>query len=170
MIFVDCHKPKLTNLIHSSLCWALFPLELFFLEALLCIASGGRSLKNTADHLNYFTMGSQLDRLGYYGRAFHNNLYTYYDRHKTHNNLGYSDGYTGYGNGMEQYVEDRWPQSDLGTFLASTGKFTAVEGVTVPEGYVKRMQNTVKNKVRYCKGVLDTDYFRLLMESNDGGV
>ena len=71
---------------------------------------------------------------------------------------------------MEQYVEARWPQSDLGTFLAPPGKFTAVEGVTVPEGYVKRMQNTVKNKVRYCKGVLDTDYFRLLMESNDGGV
>ena len=367
MIFVDCPNTKYPNLIPTSLGWVLFPSELFFLEVLLCIASGntvglpgsipflptsgGRSLKNTADHLNYFTMGNQLDRLGYYGKAFHNNLYTYYDRHKTHNNLGYSDGYMGYGNGMEQYVEDRWPQSDLemiqgtlptyidnspfniyymtvsghssynrignyqskkhwdrvahldcsdevkaylasnleledamtylisqleakgiaddtviciapdhfpyglesgsleelygypvtdsfrrdhsrlilwcgslededpivvgaptssldivptlsnlmgteydsrlfpgrdalsdadplvfnlaydwksdlGTFLASTGKFTAAEGVTVPEGYVKRMQNTVRNKVRYCKGVLDTDYFRLLMEAD----
>ena len=73
---------------------------------------GGMSLKNTAGHLNYYTMGSQLNRLGYYGKAFHNNNYTYYDRNVTHNNLGYSDGFMGYGNGMEQYVENRWPQSD----------------------------------------------------------
>ena len=73
---------------------------------------GGMSLKNTAGHLNYYTMGSQLNRLGYYGKAFHNNNYTYYDRDITHNNLGYSDGFMGYGNGMEQYVENRWPQSD----------------------------------------------------------
>lgn len=73
----------------------------------------GQSFKNTADHLNYFTMGSQLDRLGYYGQAFHNNSYTYYDRHKTHINLGYSAGFMGYGNGMEKYVKKQWPQSDL---------------------------------------------------------
>ena len=75
--------------------------------------AGGKSLKSTADHLNYFTIGNQLNRLGYYGKAFHNNTHTYYDRHKTHINLGYSDGYMGYGNGMEQYVTKRWPQSDL---------------------------------------------------------
>ena len=74
--------------------------------------AGGKSFKNTAKNLNYFTMGSQLNRLGYYGKAFHNNSYDYYDRHKTHINIGYSDGYMGYGNGMEQYVTWRWPQSD----------------------------------------------------------
>ena len=74
--------------------------------------AGGKSFKNTAKHLNYFTMGSQLDRLGYYGKAFHNNSYTYYDRNKTHVNIGYSDGFMGYGNGMEQYVKKAWPQSD----------------------------------------------------------
>ena len=73
---------------------------------------GGKSFKNTADHLNYYTMGNQLNRLGYYGKAFHNNSYTYYDRNITHNNLGYSDGFMGYGNGMEQYVKNYWPQSD----------------------------------------------------------
>ncbi len=78
--------------------------------------SGGKSFKNTADNLNYFTMGSQLDRLGYYGKAFHNNSYTYYSRNKTHINLGYSDGYMGYGNGMEQYVKKAWPQSDYEMF------------------------------------------------------
>ncbi|MBQ7087229.1 MAG: sulfatase-like hydrolase/transferase [Clostridia bacterium] len=74
---------------------------------------GGMSFKNTADNLNYFRMGSQLDRLGYYGKAFHNNSYTYYSRDITHNNLGYSDGFMGYGNGMEEYVKNKWPQSDL---------------------------------------------------------
>ena len=74
---------------------------------------GGKSFKNTANHLNYYTMGSQLDRLGYYGKAFHNNSYKYYSRHETHVNLGYSDGYMGYGNGMEAYVKKAWPQSDL---------------------------------------------------------
>ena len=73
---------------------------------------GGKSFKNTADHLNYYTMGSQLDRLGYYGQAFHNNSYTYYSRDKTHVNLGYSEGFMGYGNGMEEYVKKAWPQSD----------------------------------------------------------
>ncbi len=75
--------------------------------------SGGKSFKNTADNNNYYTMGSQLNRLGYFGMAFHNNSYTYYDRHKTHVNLGYSNGYMGYGNGMEEYVTKQWPQSDL---------------------------------------------------------
>ncbi len=74
---------------------------------------GGMSFKDTADNNNYFTMGSQLNRLGYYGKAFHNNSYTYYDRNKTHVNLGYSDGFMGYGNGMEQYLKKCWPQSDL---------------------------------------------------------
>jgi arylsulfatase A-like enzyme len=75
--------------------------------------AGGKSVKNTQDHVNYFTMGSQLNRLGYYGQAFHNNSYTYYDRHKTHVNLGYSAGFMGYGNGMEEFVRKQWPQSDL---------------------------------------------------------
>lgn len=73
---------------------------------------GGKSFKNTAKHLNYYTMGNQLNRLGYYGKAYHNNSYTYYDRNKTHINLGYSDGFMGYGNGMEEYVKKAWPQSD----------------------------------------------------------
>lgn len=81
--------------------------------------AGGKSFKNTADHLNYFTIGSQLNRLGYYGKAFHNNSYTYYDRNKTHNNIGYSDGFMGYGNGMEAYVTKLWPQSDNEMFTGT---------------------------------------------------
>ncbi len=77
---------------------------------------GGVSFKKTATQYNYMTMGSQLGRLGYYGKAFHNNSHTYYSRNETHNNLGYSDGFMGMGNGMEAYVNKLWPQSDLEMF------------------------------------------------------
>ncbi|MBR2309203.1 MAG: sulfatase-like hydrolase/transferase [Oscillospiraceae bacterium] len=75
--------------------------------------NGGQSFKDTASHLNYYTIGSMLDREGYYGWAFHNNSWTYYDRNKTHCNIGYSEGFMGRGNGMEEFVPGLWPQSDL---------------------------------------------------------
>lgn len=93
--------------------------------------ASGASFKNTADHFNYMTMGSQLDRLGYYGKAFHNNSYTYYSRHLTHNNLGYSDGFMGYGNGMEKYVKGLWPQSDLEMFQGTLPTYIEKEKFNV---------------------------------------
>ncbi len=75
--------------------------------------AGGKSMKNTKNNHNYMTIGSLLNDEGYYGKAYHNNSYKYYDRHKTHINLGYSDGYMGYGNGMEEFVKKQWPESDL---------------------------------------------------------
>ena len=86
----------------------------------LLATQGGSSVKMTATHNNYLTMGNLLNREGYEGWAFHNNSYTYYGRDTTHNNLGYNHGFMGYGNGMEQWVTWQWPQSDLemvsGTF------------------------------------------------------
>lgn len=58
------------------------------------------------------TIGRQLMNQGYFSVAYHNNSYTYYDRHKTHANLGY-EKFIGMGNGMEQGVKKVWPQSDL---------------------------------------------------------
>ena len=86
----------------------------------LLATEGGSSVRGTATHNNYLTMGNLLNRRGYNGWAFHNNTYTYYGRDATHNNLGYNNGYMGYGNGMEEWVTWQWPQSDLemvkGTF------------------------------------------------------
>lgn len=73
---------------------------------------GGSSFRKTSDYNNYMTMGSQLDRLGYYGLAMHNNTYTFYERNVTHNHIGYSEGFIGMGNGMEKYVTDQWTESD----------------------------------------------------------
>ena len=76
-------------------------------------SEGGSSFKLTSRFHNVMTMGYQLNELGYEGWAFHNNDYTFYDRHITHNNLGYSHGFMGVGNGLESYITDQWPQSDL---------------------------------------------------------
>ena len=60
----------------------------------------------------FLTIGNQLQDLNYFSAAYHNHSYTYYDRHKTHVNLGYST-FMGMGNGMEAGVKKQWPQSDL---------------------------------------------------------
>ena len=61
------------------------------------------------------TIGRLLMNEGYFSRAYHNNIYTFYDRNKTHENLGY-EKFIGMGNGMEEGVKDVWPQSDLEMF------------------------------------------------------
>ena len=75
--------------------------------------NGGISFENMAYNYAPFTMGQQLNKLGYYGVAYHNNDYTYYSRHITHNSLGYSEGFYGMGNGLEEYITYCFPESDL---------------------------------------------------------
>lgn len=72
---------------------------------------GVDSIQKTVGKNMYFTLGNQLQRLGYFSEAYHNNTYTYYNRDKTHTNLGYSQ-FIGMGNGMEEGVEKVWPESD----------------------------------------------------------
>lgn len=58
-----------------------------------------------------YGMGWKFTEQGYVSRAYHNNAYTYYDRHKTHPNLGYD--YHGIGNGLVLENRYSWPESDL---------------------------------------------------------
>ncbi|MBQ3094102.1 MAG: hypothetical protein IJC52_02925, partial [Clostridia bacterium] len=52
-----------------------------------------------------------------------------------------------------------------GTYYASSGTFVPTdESVAIPEGYVDNVKATVRNKMNYCAGVLDTDYFAHLFE------
>ena len=81
--------------------------------------AAGESFISMKDNLNWFTMGSQLTRLGYSGRAFHNGDLTYYDRDITHNTIGYPDEYMARGNGMEDLIEPYWPGSDREMFEAT---------------------------------------------------
>ncbi len=74
--------------------------------------NGVKSIQDTIGHNMYFTLGNQLQRENYFSAAYHNGLYDYYDRDKTHCNLGYST-MIGMGNGMEEGVTEVWPESDL---------------------------------------------------------
>lgn len=81
---------------------------------------GGSSVPRMTSRGNaVFNMGAVLNREGYYGMAFHNNDYAFYSRNVTHNLLGYSEGYMGWGNGLESYINPVWPESDLQMFEAT---------------------------------------------------
>lgn len=75
--------------------------------------SGGSSIKEITQNGTHTNMGALLNDKGYFGMAFHNSTYTYYDRHETHAKLGYSGGYMGVGNGLEELISPKWPASDL---------------------------------------------------------
>ena len=60
----------------------------------------------------FITMGNQLQKLGYFSRAYHNNTGTFYDRNRTHTGLGYEKFIAMY-SGMEEGVKNEFPQSDL---------------------------------------------------------
>ena len=85
--------------------------ELIF--GLMPLAGGDSMLTMTAQG-SYTNMGSMLGAdKGYYGMAFHDNDDLYYSRNITHNLLGYSEGFMGFGNGMEKLISRAWPESDL---------------------------------------------------------
>ena len=58
-----------------------------------------------------FALGNQLRALGYRTGAYHDNIYNYYNRDKTHPNLGYD--YQGVGSGLTVTEDGSWPYSDL---------------------------------------------------------
>ena len=71
------------------------------------------------NNLSFFTshrdymplaLGNQFRALGYNTLAYHNNSYTYYNRHLTHPNLGYD--FYGVGNGLLVTGGSDWPYSD----------------------------------------------------------
>ncbi|MCR5596045.1 MAG: sulfatase-like hydrolase/transferase [Lachnospiraceae bacterium] len=76
--------------------------------------SGGKSMKLITSQNTWITIANRLSEEGYYGKAYHDNSMYVYDRHETHNLLGYSDGFMGIGNGMEEYLKTSgFPASDL---------------------------------------------------------
>lgn len=78
----------------------------------LVSASGTNSINESRQQELFLSIGKQLQKQNYFSAAYHNHLYTFYDRHKTHTFYGY-DTFTGLGNGMEEGVKDQWPESDL---------------------------------------------------------
>jgi lipoteichoic acid synthase len=59
-------------------------------------------------------------------------------------------------------------KTEYGTYISSGGTFTPTdETVELPEDYVATVKKIVRNKIRYCSGVLETDYFRYLFEKDE---
>ena len=71
--------------------------------------SGVWSYSLSSENYMPFALGNQFRRKGYATFAFHNYLYNYYDRDKSHPNMGYD--YYALGRGLE--LEEVWPPSDL---------------------------------------------------------
>ena len=71
--------------------------------------SGVWSYSLSAENDMPFALGRQFRAQGYRTFAFHDYLYTYYDRDKSHPNMGYE--YYALGHGLE--LEQAWPPSDL---------------------------------------------------------
>ncbi len=70
----------------------------------------GNSFTVSASKFMPYSLAGLLGERGYVCKAYHNNSFDYYDRNKTHPNLGYD--YKGIGNGL--VLEHRaWPNSDL---------------------------------------------------------
>ncbi len=66
---------------------------------------GETSMMGTIGDNLYFTTGNQFQRLGYTSLVFHNGDYDYYNRDKTHLNLGYDD-FLAWGNGLEKLLPE----------------------------------------------------------------
>lgn len=73
---------------------------------------GSDSFPTMTSHSYNMAINQYLAGFGYHGTAYHNGTSTYYDRDKTHNRLGYSGGFLGMGNGLEDIMGADWDSSD----------------------------------------------------------
>ncbi|NLL01858.1 MAG: sulfatase-like hydrolase/transferase [Mollicutes bacterium] len=70
------------------------------------------SLSRSSNNYLPYAYGKVFKNLGYATNAYHNGYYTYYDRHKSHPNMGYN--FMACGNGLQKLMNCKpWPQSDL---------------------------------------------------------
>ena len=72
--------------------------------------NGALSMLSSARKDMPYALGNQFAEIGYATRAYHNNTYNFYERHRTHPNLGYV--YKGCGNGLNLLTRSTWPNSD----------------------------------------------------------
>ncbi len=81
--------------------------------------SSSESFKRSGENALPYALGNMFQSIGVDKTfAYHNHTYTYYNRDKTHPTMGYD--YKGWGNGIEEYVKKRWPESDLEMITGST--------------------------------------------------
>lgn len=80
------------------------------------------SFKKTSKLSMPLGIGNMFKKEGYNAYAFHNHSYKYYERNKSHPNIGFN--YYGCGNGLEKKMNCKhWPNSDLEMVEASFDYF-----------------------------------------------
>lgn len=83
------------------------------------LPASSMGLKLSGSKYYPYTLGNIFQSIGVDKTfAYHNHTYSYYNRHLSHPNMGYT--YYGWGNGIEKYVKKRWPESDLEMIAGST--------------------------------------------------
>ena len=83
--------------------------------------NGVLSFLSSASKSMPYALGNQFGELGYACRAYHNNTWNFYDRDRTHPNLGYV--YKGCGNGLELISRSSWPNSDHEMILVTADEY-----------------------------------------------
>lgn len=84
--------------------------------------SGVWSFYKSAGNYMPYCLGNMFESIGVKETyAYHNNSYTYYRRDLSHTNMGYD--FKGFGNGVEKYVQNVWPQSDLEMIEGSVSEY-----------------------------------------------
>lgn len=120
-----------------------------------------RTMPDTEGKNLYFTMGNQLQRLGYSGNAYHNGSYKYYSRHLTHQNLGY-DQYIAQGSGLEDLASP-WP-SDSEMIRGTLPEYIDQQPFSVyymsVSGHFPYEENDIKTKqyLQYVRGIVGQRY------------
>ncbi len=88
--------------------------------------SGVWSFYESSENYMPYCLGNMFRSIGCENvNAYHNNSYTYYRRNLSHPNIGYD--FKGLGNGLEEYVQNVWPQSDLEMVEGSVGDYISSE-------------------------------------------
>ena len=83
--------------------------------------NGNVSFYATANNSMPFALGNQFRAPGYTTAAYHDNIYNYYHRDRTHPNLGYD--YQGQGSGLQLTEDGSWPYSDLEMVQNTIGQY-----------------------------------------------
>lgn len=61
--------------------------------------------------------------------------------------------------GLVMWNSYSW-KTEKGFYDATTGRFTPQEGVTVDSDYIDSVKEIVRNKLSYCRNVIERDYFK----------
>lgn len=132
--------PTLYHLIHSGFVFSNYYVPLWqtstsdgeYVNNTGLIPDGQFSMRKSADDFMPYTMAGFFNRSGVQSRAYHNNSLSYYDRHKTHPNLGYLFKACNLGDLSEaeygQYVfqmetSKKWPASDYQMMVSTMPEY-----------------------------------------------